>query len=176
MSRTAVLALSVAIAAAASGVSTVAFAQQPGAGPPMPLAVDIAKVPVGAWAEYEVTMGTMPPMKSRMALVARNATGTTVETTVEGGMMAMIGGKMVMAVVMPPGSEGGKVRKMIMQMGNNDPMEMKFTADQEKPFTKPDPKKLVGSEKITVKAGSFKTKHYRDKTPTGDTLDFWVSD
>ena len=45
-----------------------------------------------------------------------------------------------------------------------------------KPFTKPNPKTLVGSETIKVAAGSFKTKHYRDKTPQGDKIDYWVSD
>ena len=52
---------------------TVAFAQQPGQGPPMPIAVDLAKVPVGSWADYTMTMGQLPPMKMRMALVAKNA-------------------------------------------------------------------------------------------------------
>jgi hypothetical protein len=34
---------------------------------------------------------------------------------------------------------------------------------------------LIKAETIKVAGGSFKTKHYRDKTPQGDTFDFWVS-
>ena len=51
------------------GGPTVAFAQQPGQGPPMPIAVDLAKVPAGSWADYAMTMGQLPPMKMRIALV-----------------------------------------------------------------------------------------------------------
>ena len=29
---------------------------------------------------------------------------------------------------------------------------------------------------MKVAAGSYKTKHYHDKTPQGDTVDFWVSE
>jgi hypothetical protein len=92
-------------------------------------------------------------------------------------MMAMVGGKMVMQVTLPPGGEkAGRVSKMVMQLGANDPMEMPVGAGQDRQFTKPDPKTLVGSEKITVRGGSFKTKHYREKTPAGDAFDFWVNE
>jgi hypothetical protein len=154
-----------------------ARAQQPGAGPPMPLAVDLTKVEVGSWADYSMAMGTMPPMKMRMGLVGRGPAGSSLETAVEGGMMASAGGKMVMQVVLPPGAEqDGKPSKMIMQIGAGDPMEMPMDASSQKPFTKPNPKTLVGSETIKVAAGSYKAKHYRDKTPTGDVVDFWISE
>ena len=48
------LVLALVVSTLGVGSSTVAFAQQPGQGPPMPIAVDLAKVPVGSWAEYEV--------------------------------------------------------------------------------------------------------------------------
>jgi hypothetical protein len=157
------------------GSSTVAFAQQPGQGPPMPLALDLAKVPAGSWAEYSMVMGQMPPMKTRMALVAKSPTANVVETTVEGGMMAMAGGKMTMQMTLAPGQEGS-IKKMIMQVGTSDPMEMPPEMTDKKAFTKPNPKTLVGSETLKVPTGSFKTKHYRDKTPQGDTIDYWVSE
>ena len=68
------------------------------------------------------------------------------------------------------------MKKMVMQLGAGDPMDMPVEMSGSKPFTKPNPKTLVGSETIKVAAGSFKTKHYRDKTPQGDKIDFWVSD
>ena len=68
------------------------------------------------------------------------------------------------------------MKKMVMQLGAGDPMDMPVEMSGGKPFTKPNPKTLVGSETIKVAAGSFKTKHYRDKTPQGDKIDYWVSE
>jgi hypothetical protein len=162
---------------ALGGLVSPGFAQAPGQGPPMPLAIDLAKVPVGAWAEYSVTLGQMAPMTSRMALVGKSADGNTVETTIEGGMMAMAGGKVVTDMVLVPNKEkGGTVKKMVFQMGANDPMDMPIGDAGSQRFAKPDPKTLVGSETVKVKAGTFKTKHYRDKTPAGDKVDFWIDD
>jgi hypothetical protein len=163
--------------AVASGLASPAFAQAPGQGPPMPLGIDLAKVPVGAWAEYAITLGQMAPMTSRMALVGKGADGNTVETTIEGGMMAMAGGKVVTDMVLVPNKEkGGTVKKMVLQMGANDPMEMPIGDVGSQKFAKPDPKTLVGPETVKVQAGTFKTKHYRDKTPAGDVVDYWIDD
>jgi hypothetical protein len=153
--------------------STVAFAQQPGQSPPMPIAMDLSKVPTGSWADYTVTMAQFPPMKLRMALVSRSPAGNVVESAVEGGMMAMVG-KMVIQMTLSPGAEG-TLKKSAVQLGANDPMEMSPMTGN-KPFVKPNPKALVGSETIKTDAGSFKTKHYRDKTPQGDKLEYWISD
>ena len=150
-------------------------AAQMGQGPPTPLAVDLAKVPVGSWAQYNMTMGTMPPMTMKMALVGRAAAGNTLEMAVEGGLAAKAGGKIITQMTLPAGSDG-KVQKLVLQMGQSDPMEMPVEAAQGKQFTKPDPKTLVKTETIKVAAGSFKTKHYRDKTPQGDTVDYWVTE
>ncbi len=49
-------------------------------GPPTPLAVDLAKVPVGSSAQYSVTVGTMPPMNMKIGLVGRSAGANTIET------------------------------------------------------------------------------------------------
>ncbi|HXT99866.1 MAG TPA: hypothetical protein VN903_02670 [Polyangia bacterium] len=156
------------------GVPAVASAQQPGAGPPMPMAMDLAKVPAGSWAEYSMVMGQLPPMKMRLALVNKSATANVVETSIEGGMMAAAG-KMVVQMTMGPGTEGA-VKKTVMQLGAGDPMEMPAEMQGGKPFTKPTAKGLLGPETIKVAAGSYKTKHYRDKTPQGEKIDYWVSD
>ena len=154
--------------------STVAFAQQPGQGPPMPIAVDLAKVPAGSWADYAMTMGQMPAMKMRIALVSKNATANIIETSLEGGVMAAAG-KMVMQMVLAPGADP-VAKKTVMQIGAGDPMDLPVAMTGEKPFTKPNTKGLVGSETIKTAGGSFKTKHYRDKSPQGDKIDYWVSD
>jgi hypothetical protein len=153
---------------------TIAFAQQPGQGPPMPMAVDLAKVPAGSWADYAMTMGQLPSMKMRIALVAKTAAGNTIETSLEGGMMAAAG-KMVMQIMLSPGADP-VAKKTVMQIGASDPMELPAAMAGEKPFTKPNNKGLVGSDTIKVAGGSFKAKHYRDKSPQGDKIDYWVSD
>jgi hypothetical protein len=153
-------------------VPAVALAQAPGQGPPIPMAVDLTKVPVGTWAQYTVTMGQLAPMTTRMALVNKGV----LETTVEGGMMAAAGGKMTLQMTLAPGGEKeGKVQKMLMQVGTADPMDFPVTPGQQQ-SNKPDPKRLIKEESITVKGGTFKTKHYRDKAPTGDAVDYWISD
>jgi len=156
------------------GGPAVAHAQAPGQGPPMPIATDLAKVAAGSWADYSMVMGQLPAMKMRMALVTKTPTSNVIETSVEGGMMAAAG-KMVMQMTLAPGQEGA-VKKMVMQLGAGDPMDMPVEMSGGKPFTKPNAKGLVGPETIKVAAGSFKTKHYRDKTPQGDKLDYWVID
>jgi hypothetical protein len=147
---------------------------QMASGPPTPLAVDLAKMPVGSWAKYNMTMGTMPPMSMKMALVARAAAGNTLEMSVEGGLAAKAG-QVITQMTLAPGSEGN-VQKVVLQVGSNDPMEMPVQGAQGKQFSKPDPKTLVKEETIKVAAGSYKAKHYHDKTPQGDTVDFWVSE
>src|SRR4030095_14954488 len=77
-------------------VPSLAFAQDPAGGSPMPLATDLEKVHVGSWADYDMSLGSMPPMKVRMALVARKPGAATVETSMEGGLVAAAGGEEVL--------------------------------------------------------------------------------
>src|SRR5688572_6273024 len=51
-------------------VAPTARAQAPAA-PSVPVAVDLRKVPLGSWSEYALTMGSMPAMRQRFALVGR---------------------------------------------------------------------------------------------------------
>jgi len=158
-------------------IPVTALAQAPGQPPPLPMAVDIKKVPVGAWAEYDMTVGQLPPMKSRMALVAKTVDTNTLEMTMQGGMLSMAGGKMIVQTVVAADQSTDKpVKRVVMQIGDNDPMEMPVDSKQQTQFHKPDPKSFVKEETVKVAAGSFKTKHYHDKTPQGDTVDFWVTE
>lgn len=142
-------------------------------GPPTPLVTDLSKVTVGSWAKYKTTMGNMPPMSTKMALVKHSASGNTLEMSVEGGMVAKAG-NVITQMTLAPGSSD--VEKMVLQVGTNDPMELPVEGGQSHQFSKPDPKTLVKDETVKVAAGSFKTKHYRTKTDKGDTADFWVSE
>jgi hypothetical protein len=96
---------------------------------------------------------------------------------VEGGMMAMAGGSMVMQTVVDSDTtKEVPIKRLIMQMGQNEPMEMPITSTQQRQFQRPNPKSLVNEETIKVAAGTFKAKHYRDKSAKGDVYNVWVSD
>jgi hypothetical protein len=136
------------------------------------MATDLSKVAVGSWAKYNMTMGSLPSMTMKMALVSRTAGGSTLEMSAEGGITAAAGAVITQMTV--PADSSGKVDKIVLQVGSNDPMEMPVPASPQ--FAKPDPKKLVKEEKVKVAGGSYKTKHYRDKTPQGDTIDYWVAE
>jgi hypothetical protein len=145
-------------------------------GPPMPAALDLHKVPVGSWAEYRIVVATLPAMTTRMALLARTKNLVTLEMTVDGGVLAAAGGKMILQTTVDADpSKTGAVKKLVMQMGANDPMEMPPETAQHKQFEKPDPKSFVNDETVTVAGGTFKGKHYRQKTAKGDPLEFWIS-
>jgi hypothetical protein len=177
MSRLAGLLASLLLPLCVAFAPIAASAQQPGAGPPMPIALDLAKVPVGSWADYTMTVGQLAKMKMRMALVGKSPAGNIIETTVDGEMLAQLGGKMVMQVTLAPGAEkDGTAKKLVMQVGSGDPMEMPIEMTGGKQFTKPNPKTLLKAETITVAAGTFKTKHYRDKSSKGEKVDFWISE
>jgi hypothetical protein len=148
---------------------------QPGGMGATPLAVDLKKAPVGAWAEYQVAIGE-GNAKARWALVGRSADNVVIEMAMDGGPAAQMGGKMTVALTLAPDPIKAErpVKKMVMQVEGKDPMEMPSEGPNHR-FEKPDPKKLVGKETIKVPAGSFPTSHYRDSNERG-TLDLWISE
>jgi hypothetical protein len=162
-----------------------ADAQAPGAGagpampPPLPLAVDLAKVPVGTWAEYGVLDGGGSKMTMRMALVGRTGPNVDLETRMSGASLGAMG-QATMRLTMPSGTgatTSSNLKDLVIQMGDSEPMMMppNMAAMRGQAFSRPDPKKRVGSEKVTVPAGTFDTQHYRNKGPAGETVDVWVS-
>jgi hypothetical protein len=148
-------------------------AAQMAQGPPTPLVTDLSKVAVGSWSTYTTTLAETK-MATKVALVKRAASGSTLEMSIEGGMVAKAG-NVVTQMILAPG-ENASVQRMIVQVGANDPMEMPLQGGSTQGFVKPDPKTLVKEETVKVAAGSFKTKHYRITSAPGDTADFWVSD
>ena len=138
----------------------------------MPLAVDMQKVEVGAWAEYKMSMGTMA-LTSRWAMVARDDKSITLESTTGGSKVAK---QIAVRMVLPPDPTSGDKppRPAVVQFGDEAPMLVPKDELAQK-FQRPDEKKLVGKEEIKVAAGTFKTAHYREKNPNG-TVDLWVSE
>jgi hypothetical protein len=163
------------IAVALVLLPAIAAAQPAGSPQSLPLVVDLKKAAVGSWADYGMSFGEIK-MKSRWALVARDASSTTLEMSMQGGMTAQMGGKITLKMVLDPDPIGAAkpVKEMIMQIGDGDPMQAPPNAPTQK-FQKPDAKTLMGKETIKVEAGSFPTTHYRDHSPVG-TVDVWVSE
>jgi hypothetical protein len=149
-----------------------AIAQAPGAPAAMPLVVDMTKVDVGSWADYKMSMGEIS-MTSRWALVARDTTSNTVEISTTSAALAK---PVVLRMVLPadPTSSAKSKKPLVIQLGHDDPMVAPPETSAQR-FQRPDDKNLVGKEDLKVAAGTFQTRHYREKNTMG-TVDIWVSE
>jgi hypothetical protein len=141
--------------------------------PLMPSAIDLDMVPLGRWAQYEETyLGTVK-IKEKVALVGKGGDGDTIETTTE----MPSGEKTVFASLFAPGDDGVvRAASNVFQVGDADPMESPPVPASQRPYPRVDPKKLVGVDTITVRVGTFRTKHYRDRTGYGEQVDVWIDD
>jgi hypothetical protein len=170
--------LSFLFIASSSLLSGWARAQGPqlGASTPLPLAVDLKKVPVGSWSEYRIVDGEKT-LSVRMALVTRSARTVDVETQIRGGPVAALGRATVrMSLPLGAGSEI-KPRDQVIQLGDNPPMLLPDELGRQgaQLFKKLDPKQRVGVDKVTVPAGVFpRADHYREKGSGGEDVDFWI--
>jgi len=147
---------------------------------PAPLACDFKTAPVGSWADYTVKAGATS-MTTRWAFLGRDASGNTVELTLEGAAASSpkLGGRVVTRMLLVPDPVGVSkpFKQLVMQLGNREPVEVPLDLPglPGQKFQNPDPKKLVGRETIRVAAGSFDTSHYREIWE-GSTVDAWLSD
>jgi hypothetical protein len=139
--------------------------------PPIPSAFDLEAVPLGRWAAYLQSTDGGEGFIIRHAVVAKGPEGVTIEQvtpTIEGG-------RFIMAFVYGAGQERtGQSRRNISQDGDDEPRDSGTTEAPLHPRI--DPSKLLGTETITVRAGTFVAKHYRDRTKYGEQFDFWVDD
>jgi hypothetical protein len=89
-------------------------------------------------------------------------------------------GEMVMKQLTVAGGEGPHIRRMIMQSPGQPPMEMPMgMMGMGRRGPGPgggdtSPGERVGTETITVPAGTFVCEHYRKQEPQG-TMDVWIS-
>ncbi len=94
-------------------------------------------------------------MKTRWAFVGRDASGNTLELTMDGPAAASdrLGGKLVTRMVLLPDPIGSSkpIRQLIVQVGDRDPVDVPLGTPglPGQKFQNPDPKKLVGKATIT---------------------------
>lgn len=137
----------------------------------------MVKAKKGTWAEYTMSMaGQAQKLTVRYAVVEKNERELTMETDSQ-TPMGPVHSSMTFA---PSPPDTFKLVKARMQMGNQPAQDIPAAKLTEGAVKKSDtPGKLVGSEKITVPAGTFETKHYKHDLPKeagGMTLDVWMSD
>ena len=151
-----------------------------GMGRQMPRMLGAFKPVVGSGAQYEMTMKDRT-MHSVYAVVGQEVvegnTGYWMEIRTEGAGMP---GEMVMKQLMVLGGDRPQIKRMIMQSPGHPPMEMPVgmmqgMGQRGRPPQQGDssPGEIVGSETITVPAGTFECEHYRKQEPHGtvDVLD-----
>jgi hypothetical protein len=139
----------------------------------MPAAGNFEQVPLGKWADYEESYLDAATIRERVALVAREADAFTLETTTE----TRPGERTVFATILAGASGAGwRVTGNVFQVGDDEPMESPAIGPAQQPYPSVDPSKLIGTEMISVRAGLFRAKHYRYRTPYGERVDSWVDD
>jgi hypothetical protein len=161
-----------AIALCSLALASASFAQMMrGGGPPQFAGVFNPKVGVGAAYEVETKDGKK---NMEMAVVGKD--------TVDGKdaywwEMAMpderMGGELVFKTLLVMDGENTHASKMVMQLPGKPPMEMPGRGDHSRvPTDARNGAEDLGSESITVPAGTFTAEHYRAKDGSGDT---WVA-
>ena len=150
----------------------------------MPAMPGLENPTVGSGAEYDMTTKGKQMDIATVILGKENVddgTGLWIEQRITD---ADLGGEMVMKELMvTTGSQTG-IKRMIMQQPGKPPMEMSgfmlnmMKQHQPPPSTggggKGDMGQLIGTETITVPAGTFTCQHYRKQEKTGP-MDLWIS-
>lgn len=170
-----IMALAFAVSAwAQHGRSGMGMGQQP----PMP---GLQNPVPGSGAQYQMTLKDKN-MDVAYAIVGKEDVdgnpGFWVETRMQ---MAEMGGETVTKMLMVTSGPDAGLKRMITQQAGHPPMEMsgmlmKMMNRQPKPDEsgKPDMGQLVGTESVTVPAGTYSCQHYRKQQANG-TVDYWVS-
>ena len=165
------------VLAAVFGVTGLAGAQRMAQAPSMP---GEFKPVVGAGAQYEVTTKKNEKVNWAYAVVGKEAVGGAegywLEMRLEGGKE----GGMVMKHLLVVRGGKAEVKRMIVQTPGQPPMEMPMgmmggmMARGQQAASEQNLGERVGTETVTVPAGTFLCEHYRSKS--GKTpADVWVS-
>ncbi len=131
---------------------------------------------VGAGAAYDITTSEGRKTNIEYAIVGKETVNGKDGYWMEWTTSGMGNGEMVMKVLTVPGDTTATTR-VIMQMPGRPPMEMpqQMSGRMNSQSAASDIRSSatdVGSESVTVPAGTFSCEHYRMKDGSGDT---WVS-
>jgi hypothetical protein len=134
---------------------------------------------VGSGAVYHITAADKSEVQFTYAVVGKedDAYWLEIRSTTAKGSMVM---KQLMS--MPGGGQQPQLKRMIMQAGGQPPMDLpvsvlKGAVARSQTQGAAGPRALgekVGTESITVPAGTFECEHYRSVS-SGKTSDVWVS-
>ncbi len=168
--------------AAAVVAMALPLAAQMGMGARVPTLSGVWHPVVGSGADYErSTTGNESKMQMEITVVGKEdvagKTGYWMEMAITDPKM---GGEMLMKSLQTVGDDGVASSRMIMQMPGQQPMEMDMNMNmpgrnmrQPTPADVHDKTVVVGTESITVPAGTFSCEHLRQKDGSSD---FWISD
>ena len=175
--------MAVAVVALTLGFAAGAWAQgmRGGMGRQAPPLLGEFKPVVGAGAQYQMTANGRT-MTFVYAIVGQEVvegnTGYWMEIRSENPEM---GGEMVMKHLLVTGGDKPQIKRMIMQPPGRPPMEMSTSmmsgmgqGGRGPGGGDTSPGEKVGSETITVPAGTFECDHYRKQEPRG-IVDVWIS-
>lgn len=140
---------------------------------------------VGSGAEYQITTEKGEPLDWTYAVVGEEDVDGQKGYWLEIRTNAR-GGEMIMKQLMVTGGATPGIKRMIMQPPGRGPMEMPVgmmnrmmrhgaeSAEAKGSGAGHGMGEIVGTETITVPAGTFTCEHYRS-TSNGETSDMWVS-
>jgi hypothetical protein len=154
---------------------------QMGMGPRTPDLSGIWHPVVGSGGAYEMTDREGKKSQMEVSVVGKEDVNGKAGFWMEMAMAGpRSGGQMYMKYLLAPGDNGLASTRMVMQMPGQDPMEMDMNMNmggrrmpQSTPTDIRDKAERVGTETITVPAGTFSCEHYRMKDGSADA---WVSD
>jgi hypothetical protein len=158
------------------------LAAQMGMGPRIPTLSGVWHPEVGAGAAYDRTVAaTGDKTQMEITIVGKEDVAGKpaywMEFAISNPKM-MNGAQMVMKQLMTVDDAGVTSTRLIMQPPGNDPMEMEMNGGghsmkQTTPANIADKAELVGTESVTVPAGTFSCQHFHMKDGSGDG---WISD
>jgi hypothetical protein len=157
------------------------LAAQMGMGPRMPNMNGVWHPVVGSGSAYEMTGQDGKKTKLEITLVGQEeVSGKTAYWLEMGTADPRSGGTMYMKMLVAPVENGITSLRMVMQPPGQEPMEMDMNVpmmarNQQQPMPTDirDKAERVGTESITVPAGTFSCEHWRAKDGSGDV---WISD
>ncbi len=156
------------------------LAAQMGMGQRTPTLSGIWHPVVGSGAAYEVTNREGTKSQMEITIVGKEDVQGKPGFWLEVGLAnPRSGGQMYFKSLMSVSDTGVTSTRTIMQMPGQDPMEMDMNMapggrmQQTTPANIADKAELVGTESITVPAGTFTCQHYRMKDGSSEA---WISD